>query len=325
MDLGRILDKLPATNDKNLLVDTSTADDAGVYKLTDEIALIQTVDFFTPVVDDPYMYGQIAAANSFSDVYAMGGSPLTALNIMAFPPDIFPAEVMAEILRGGADKAIEAGAVIAGGHTITDDELKYGLAVTGIGHPLKIVTNAAARPGDKLVLTKPIGTGIISTAIKAGKEMGDLANDAARVMAELNREAALAMQETGAHACTDITGFGLLGHTWEVAAGSALGINIFAAKVPFFNGVMDLIKERFVPGGTRSNALFLHDKVVFPAQFPKDEQILLCDAQTSGGLLISVAADKLDMLIESLEKYQVQTKAVIGEVVAEHPGKVHVL
>ena len=325
MDLGKILDKLPRLHEPNLLVDTSTADDAGVFKLTEEIALIQTVDFFTPVVDDPYLYGQIAAANSFSDVYAMGGRPLTALNVLAFPTDLFPMEVMAEILRGGSEKAIEAGAVIAGGHTITDDELKYGLAVTGIGHPERIVTNAAARPGDRLVLTKPIGTGIISTAIKAGVDLGDLSDAAGAVMAELNRGAALAMQEVGVHACTDITGFGLLGHAWEMAAGSNAGLQILADQVPRFGGAIDLIKAKHVPGGTRSNQLFLQDKVVYAGSLSREERLLLCDAQTSGGLLISVAENKLTALLEALESHEVQTRAVVGEVVAEHPGHVHVL
>jgi len=324
-DLGRILEKLPQPKDDNLLVGTNTADDAGVYKISEDTALIQTVDFFTPIVDDPYMYGQISAANSLSDVYAMGGRPLTALNVVGFSTMIFPPEVLAEILKGGYDKVNEAGAVIVGGHTTTDDELKYGLAVTGIGHPDKIVTNAGAKAGDKLILTKPIGSGIVSTAVKSGKDLGELADRASKVMAELNKNASEAMLETGVNACTDVTGFGLLGHAMEMAAGSNLGINIFSDKVPYYKETIQLVKEGFAPGGTCSNALFLKDKVTFPDGFSEEFKMVLFDAQTSGGLLISVEDGRLESLLAELKKRNVQTAEVIGEVTAEHPRLINVL
>jgi len=318
MDLGKILEKLPRPNDKNLLVGFNTADDAGVYKISDDLALIQTVDFFTPIVDDPYTYGQIAAANALSDVYAMGGRPLTALNIVAFSTSIFPTDILTEILKGGFDKVTEACATIVGGHTITDDELKYGLSVTGIGHPDKIVTNAGAQPGDKLVLTKPIGTGIITTVLKSGKDLGELTATVSGAMATLNEAASEAMQETGVNACTDITGFGLLGHSFEMASGSDAGINIFADKIPIFNEALRFIKKGFVPRGTRSNELYLQDKVTFKGDFNEEMKTLLCDAQTSGGLLISVEENKINDLLSGLKKRGVATIAVIGEVVADH-------
>ena len=324
-DLGTILEKLPQPKDENLLVGTNTADDAGVYKISEDTALIQTVDFFTPIVDDPYLYGQIAAANSLSDVYAMGGKPITALNVVAFSTKLFPPDVLAEILKGGYDKVIEAGAIIVGGHTTTDDELKYGLSVTGIGHPDKIVKNSDAKAGDKLVLTKPIGSGIISTAVKSGKNLGELTDRVSNIMAELNKNASEAMMQIGVNACTDVTGFGLLGHAMEMAAGSNLGINIFSDKVPYYKETIQLVKEGFAPGGTCSNALFLKDKVTFPVGFSEELKLVLFDAQTSGGLLISVAENRLDKLLAELQKRSVPTAAVVGEVTSEHPCLINVL
>ena len=324
-ELGSVLDKLPQPDDKNLLVGINTADDAGVYKLTDEIALIQTVDFFTPIVDDPYIYGQIAAANSLSDVYAMGGRPITALNIVGFHQKFFPLDVLVEILTGGFDKATEAGTVIVGGHTIMDEELKYGLSVTGVVHPDKIVTNAGARPGDRLVLTKPLGTGIISTALKSGQNLGELADQANRVMTTLNKTACEVMQEIGVHACTDITGFGLLGHSYEMAAASNVGFTIRASLVPHFEGVIPLITEGFVPGGTNNNRYFLDDKVIMDDSLTWEQSTILFDAQTSGGLLIAVEKHKLELLIEELRCRGVETVALIGEAVAQHPAKIRVI
>ena len=303
----------------------NTADDAGVYKLTDDIALIQTVDFFTPIVDDPYVYGQIAAANSLSDVYAMGGRPITALNIVGFHQKFLSIDVLREILTGGYDKAREGGAVIVGGHTIMDEELKYGLAVTGVIHPDKIVTNAGAKPGDKLVLTKPLGTGIISTALKAGQDTGDLLNRAIQVMTTLNKSAAEAMQEVGVHACTDITGFGLLGHCYEMAAASKAGMRIWASKVPYFKEALPLITAGFVPGGTNSNRYFLQDKISLAESISWEHSTILFDAQTSGGLLIVVSEQKVDPLISLLRHKNVETAEIIGEVMADHPGRVEVL
>lgn len=311
--------------DKNLLVGYNTSDDAGVYKLTDEIALIQTVDFFTPIVDDPYIYGQIAAANSLSDVYAMGGRPLTALNVVAFSTSIFPNEVLVDILKGGSDKVIEAGAVTVGGHTISDDELKYGLAVSGIVHPDKVVRNSTAKPGDKLVLTKPIGTGIITTALKSGEKFDELYDRICRVMMTLNDKASLAMQTVGVNACTDITGFGLMGHAMEMARSSNVGMEISGEKVPIYKEALPLIKDGFIPGGTRANELYSRIDLNIIGNYPNEQITLFHDAQTSGGLLISVAANKLDALIKELKKQKVETIAVIGEVIKTHPGKIHII
>ena len=323
--LGNILKDLPVSTDKNLLVGHTTADDAGVYKLTDEIALIQTVDFFTPIVDDPYTYGQIAAANSLSDVYAMGGKPLTAMNVVAFSTNIFPNEVLAEILKGGADKVIEAGAVTVGGHTISDDELKYGLSVSGIVHPDKVIRNSTAKPGDKLVLTKPIGTGIITTALKSGKDLGALYHRVCQVMMTLNDKASMAMQTVGVNACTDITGFGLIGHAMEVAKGSQVGMEIDGKSVPIFDEALSLIRDGHIPGGTRSNELYSRIDVDVKGNYPAEIITLFHDAQTSGGLLISVAENKLDALIAELKRLKVETMAVIGEVTKSHPGKISIL
>lgn len=324
-ELGEVLSKLPQVQDENLLVGINTADDAGVYKLTDEIALIQTVDFFTPIVDDPYIYGQIAAANSLSDVYAMGGRPVTALNIVGFHQKFFSLDVLVEILKGGADKAAEAETSIIGGHTIMDEELKYGLSVTGVVHPDKIITNARATPGDKLVLTKPLGTGIISTALKSGKNLGELMNQANQVMTTLNKTASEVMQEIGVHACTDITGFGLLGHSYEMAAASKVGFKIWASSVPFFEGTIPLITKGFVPGGTNNNRYYLEEKVMLSNSLDWEHSTILFDAQTSGGLLISVVESKVDRLTEGLRCRGVETVAVIGEVVTAHPGKIEVI
>ena len=318
--LGELLKNIPQSQHPDLLVGINTADDAGVFRLTDDIALIQTVDFFTPVVDDPYLYGQIAAANSLSDVYAMGGRPITALNIVGFHPKILPMEVLEEILTGGFDKTTEAGVVIVGGHTIMDEELKYGLSVTGVIHPKKIVTNAGAQPGDRLVLTKPLGTGIISTALKSGKDLGELADQANQVMTSLNRIASEVMQEIGVHACTDITGFGLMGHSFEMAAASKVGMKFWASKVPFFKEIIRLITEGFVPGGTHNNRTYLEDKVQIHHSISAEKATVLFDAQTSGGLLISVPEANVDNLVRELTKRGLETAAVIGEVVSEHPA-----
>lgn len=320
--LGKIIGQLPAPEDENLLVGFNTADDAGVYKISEDKALIQTVDFFTPIVDDPYMFGQISAANSMSDVYAMGGIPLTALNIVAFSSSIFPAETLVAILQGGFDKVREAGAVIVGGHTATDDELKYGLAVTGIVHPDKVVKNSTARPGDQLLLTKPLGTGIITTALKAGKDLGTLRDQVSTVMATLNDKASRAMQKVGVHACTDITGFGLMGHALEMASGSAVGLRLAGSRIPLFEEALPLVRAGHVPGGTRSNQAFLEGKVHQKGNYSEEQITLFFDAQTSGGLLIAVARERLNQLLDELHEENVQTIAVIGEVVDDHPGEI---
>lgn len=300
----------------NLLVGMNSIDDAGVYRLTDELALIQTVDFFTPIVDDPYFYGQIGAANALSDVYAMGGQPLTVLNLVAFPSKKLDIKVLGDILKGGADKVLEAGAVLVGGHSIEDDEPKFGLAVTGIVHPDQVVTNCGARPGDKLVLTKPLGTGIITTAIKAGMATGETEKEVSSWMATLNRDAAAAMVDTGVHACTDITGFGLLGHAMEIAQGSGVNLVIKAAKIPVLPGAKEFAAMGLVPGGAYNNRRYLGDRVSVGAGVTDVLRDILYDPQTSGGLLIAVPADRSDHLMGALAERGVAAARVIGEAVA---------
>lgn len=302
----------------------STADDAGVYRLTEDLAIVQTVDLFPPVVDDPYDYGQIAVANSLSDIYAMGATPITALNIVGWSPKVLPAEVLVEILRGGADKAKEAEVVIIGGHTLRDSEPKYGIAVTGVIQPHQVVTNANAQPGDFLVLTKPIGTGIITTALKADKVDPPVIQEAVRWMATLNRSASIAMQRVGVNSATDITGFGLLGHLYEMAKASQLEAEIELGQVPIIEGTWALVKQGIAPGGTYNNLDYLTDKVEWPENITEEEKLVLCDAQTSGGLLISVPPDRLDLLITELKVEAVEVTAVIGRFIKGQPGKIRV-
>ena len=285
-----------------------------MYRLDDNTALIQTLDFFPPIVDDPYLYGQIAAANALSDVYAMGGRPLLALNIVGFPIDL-PKEILGEILRGGGAKAQEAGVLIVGGHTVDDQEPKYGLAVTGLVAPGAEVSNAGAQPGDVLVLTKPIGTGIITTAGKQQRVPDEVLANAVNEMATLNRAAAEAMTEAGAHACADVTGFGLLGHLRAICQGSGVGARVNFGAVPQIEGAWELLESGIAPGGTHRNLASIDDVVEWNG-LGGNERLLLVDAQTSGGLLISVARDGLDGLLAALENAGVETRAVVGEVVA---------
>lgn len=299
-DLAQVLGGLPAISDPNVLVGTRTADDAAVYRVSDELAIIQTVDFFTPVVDDPYLFGAIAAANSLSDVYAMGGKPTMALNIVGFPRknDALPISVLGDILRGGADKAAEAGISIVGGHSIDDNEPKYGLSVTGFVHPKRYWTNVGAKPGDKLILTKPIGVGIITTALRGGFHDAKIEQQATDTMACLNRKAAEAGQQIGVHACTDVTGFGLLGHLREMLEG--VGATIKLSAIPVLNGVRELAKDEFVPGGTYRNLTAVAESVTFDPTISELDQLILCDAQTSGGLLFAVAPQKSEALQQQL-------------------------
>ncbi|MDN5347202.1 MAG: selenide, water dikinase [Clostridia bacterium] len=313
---------LPVMQDPNLLVGMESVDDAGVYRLNDELALIQTIDFFTPIVDDPYLFGQIAAANALSDVYAMGGRPLTAMNVVAFPASKLDLAVLGEILKGGADKILEAGALLVGGHTIEDDEPKYGLAVTGIVHPDKVVTNCGARPGDRLVLTKPLGTGIIATAIKAGLADKEVEAQAAGLMAALNRMAAEAMVGVGVHACTDITGFGLLGHALEMANGSRVSLKFAASEVPVLPAAKEFAAMGLIPGGAYRNRKFVGDRVSFAKGVPEVLRDVFFDPQTSGGLLIAVAPDKADRLLRECEARGVKA-VVVGEVL--EPGEVKLI
>lgn len=301
-----------------------TSDDAGVYKINDETALVQTLDFFTPIVDDPYMFGQIAAANALSDVYAMGGKPITVMNIVAFPINTLDKSILADILSGAADKVKESGAVLVGGHSIEDQEPKFGLSVTGTVHPDKIKANAGAKPGDRIILTKPIGVGIQTTAIKRGLLAEEQLQKVSEVMATLNKYAAEAMQGFHVHACTDITGFGLLGHALEMAEGSNAGMMIDHKAVPILQGTKELAEQNVIPGGTRKNHQWIADRIDYDEEISEIEQLILCDAVTSGGLLIAVAGDEADALQAVLEKNNV-TSAIIGEVTAEHPGRIQVV
>ncbi len=299
--------------DPNLIVGLGTSDDAGVYKIKDDYALIQTLDFFTPIVDDPYTFGQIAATNSLSDVYAMGGRPLTAMNIACFATCLEPA-VLAEILRGGADKIVEAEAILVGGHTVTDKEVKFGLSVTGYVHPDEVLTNSGAKAGDVLVLTKPIGTGILTTALKKDLITEKELEEVVKSMSTLNKGAAAAMERVGVHACTDITGFGILGHTYELASGSDVNVKIDASKVPLFNKTLQLIEENAVPGGARSNQSHFGKWVDIDEDISDCLETALYDPQTSGGLLIAVAEDKAEKLVEELTKENCLCANVIGNV-----------
>ncbi len=285
--LGQALALLPPQHDPNLLVDTSTADDAGVYKVTDEIALVQTVDFFTPIVDDPYTFGRIAAANSLSDVYAMGGRPLTALNIACYPDKLDP-EGLGLILCGGQERAGAAGVAVVGGHTVMDKELKYGMAVTGVVHPNKIVTNAAAQPGDQLVLTKPIGTGILATALKRGKGTQELLD----------------------------TGCGLLGHTWEMAKGSKVHVRLYATRVPMFEEALVFAKRGYLTQGDVSNREYTRGAVTLDKGISTEMVQVMFDPQTSGGLLIALPSSQAGALVDTLHARGVGSAVIIGEVEA---------
>ncbi len=292
---------MPPSIDPNLLVGFGAADDAGVYRLDDDTALVVTVDFFTPIVDDPFDFGRIAAVNSLSDVYAMGGEPLVALNVAAFPEGKFPPTVLADILKGGAAGALAAGVVIAGGHTVADEELKYGLSVVGKIHPDRVIRNDGARPGDDLVLTKPLGTGVLSTRHRAGQldepGYGVLVNS----MAMLNKQASELMRDFDAHASTDITGYGFLGHTFEMAEGSGVTIEILAEAIPTLPGAIDAARDGFLTGGGGTNRIFVADRLKWKT--PSDEILehILFDPQTSGGLLIAIPHEKSARFLKELE------------------------
>jgi len=295
-------------------------DDAAVYRLGDDLAIVQTVDVFTPVVDDPYHYGAISAANALSDVYAMGGRPILALNIVGFPRGKLPLTVLEDILRGGSDKTREAGVLIAGGHSIDDPEPKYGLAVTGLVHPDRVVRNVGARPGDQLVLTKPLGIGIITTGIKQEKTSAAGANEAIRIMERLNRDAADAMVEIGVHAATDVTGFGLLGHLYEMTSGSRVRARLRYSRIPVIDEARTLVRQGAVAGGTTRNYEYLTSRVDFDG-LDEPDRIILCDAQTSGGLLIAVSPARVDALESALTRRGV-IAARIGEISGDGDGRI---
>ena len=319
-DLEHILNQLPPINDPNVLVGPAESDDAAVYRLNDEMALVQTVDFFTPVVDDPYHFGAIAAANAISDIYAMGAKPLFALNILGFPTGRLPLEVLSRILQGANDKAREAGIHILGGHSIEDPEPKFGMAVTGIVHPHKILTNAGLRPGDALILTKPIGLGVIATAVKRGIANTEIAAEAIRVMSALNATAAELMMTYDVSSCTDVTGFGLLGHLSEMTMASKVEATIWAENVPLISGVIELVRAGAVPGGTLNNISYFSPRVIMDQSVQEVIKTLLFDAQTSGGLLIALPKQYADQLLADLHESGIIEAACIGEIVKEGVG-----
>jgi len=310
--LAQVLCHLPKTFDENLIVGLETSDDAAVYRINDDLALIQTLDFFTPVVDDPYVFGQIAATNSLSDVYAMGGEPKLAMNIVCFP-NCLSTDILTEILKGGYDKVKEAGALLVGGHTVEDDEPKYGLSVAGFVHPDQILTNSNAKPGDLLILTKPIGLGIINTAIKGGLADKDAYEEAVHIMSTLNKYAKEAIDKVKVNSVTDITGFGLLGHSLEMAEGSSVTIKINHESVPIISKALEYAQMGLVPGGAYANRGHIGDKVKFGPNVSREMEDVLFDPQTSGGLLISVPKDNADLLLEELSNTPTR-HGVIGEV-----------
>ena len=313
-DLEQVLLHIPQSNHSSLLVGMENNDDAAVYKLTDETAIVKSLDFFPPIVDDPYYFGSIAVTNALSDIYSMGATPLVGLNIACFPKTMSK-DIIGKILFGGYEKAKEAGVVIAGGHTIDDPEPKYGLEVTGIIKPGDEITNSNAKSGDLLVLTKPLGTGIVTTAMKNEKLNSDssIVLKAIDVMNTLNRDASFVMKSTGVNSATDITGFGLLGHLYNMLKASSKSANLIYNNIPLIEGALGLVKEN-TPGGTLSNKQSIEEHVVFLDSIHGDERVLLYDAQTSGGLLISVASDRSDYLVTEMQKNNIDAK-VIGEVI----------
>ena len=312
--MAYIVNHLPEYPNERVLVGPKTFADAGIYKISDDMATVSTLDFFTPVVNNPYDYGQIAAANALSDVYAMGGKPLTAMNILCYPIKLLDRDIVVEILKGSADKVDEAGAVIIGGHTLQDSEIKYGLSVTGIIHPDRIVTNAGAQPGDALVLTKPLGTGLIISAIKANKVFEEHISLATRSMVLLNKTASEVMLEVGVSACTDITGFGLMGHAYELAEASKVTLSFFAGRIPIFDGCERYVKMGLMPGVSKLSKKYLKNAIRINPKVREELVDVLFDAQTSGGLLISIPKGKAEILCTKLKEKGVLTYDVVGEV-----------
>ena len=314
-DLEHILSGLPRERHPDVLVGVETSDDAGVFRLQDDVAIINTVDFFTPVVDDPYTYGLIAATNALSDVYAMGGEPKTAMNIVCFPQDSLDKTVLAEIIQGGAEKVREAGAALVGGHSVADDEIKYGLAVTGVVHPQRVVRNVGAQVGDVLILTKPLGTGIVTTALKRHHLHDTEYAAAVDSMLSLNRTASHVMACYTVHACTDVTGFSLIGHGYEMARGSGVSLRLRAAHFPVLPGALRLASEGYMTGGCKRNRNYLADKVRVSPQLNAQLDEVAFDPQTSGGLLMAVPESEASACVQALKNAGTPAAAVIGEVV----------
>lgn len=316
--LAGILETLPKFDDPNLLVGIETSDDGAIYKVSEDLALIQTLDFFTPVVDDPYTFGQVAAANALSDIYAMGGEPKVALNIVAWPNCVNP-KFLGEILRGGAEKVKEAGAVLAGGHSIQDDEPKYGLSVTGFVHPDRIFKNCGAKVGDVLILTKPLGTGIVNTAVKADMASKEAQEEVIRVMTTLNKKAKRIIEKYEIHSCTDVTGFGLAGHSMEMAEGSGVTIDIWMDKLPIQKAALEYACMGLIPAGAYRNRSFTEDRIEILEGVSEELQDIFFDPQTSGGLLVSVTPETAGQILKEFEEAGMETAyGIIGTV--KEPG-----
>lgn len=316
---------LPLMADPNLIAGMEGNEDAGVYRLTDDLALIQTMDFFTPIVDDPYTFGQIAAVNALSDVYAMGGKPLTAMNIVCFPVKTMDMAILRQILLGGLDKMREASVILVGGHSVEDNELKYGLSVTGLIHPQKVLLNRGARTGDKLILTKPLGTGIVSTAVKGGVAPESLVEKSVRCMTTLNKVAAeLLAQTPDVHACTDITGFGFLGHALEMIEGSPVGMMIDSQAIPYFPEIREFIEMGIVPGGLYRNKNYRKHLIEAATDCPDWMVDILFDPQTAGGLLIALASPNAASLIGRMHAAGIEEAVIVGEVTDQWPGKIKI-
>ena len=308
--------------DTNILVGMETGDDAGVYRLSDDLAIIQTVDFITPIVDDPYTFGQIAAANSMSDIYAMGGKPITAMNVVCFPINSQELSILTDILRGGLDKMKEADVALVGGHSVSDEELKYGLSVTGIIHPSKILRRNSPHIGDKIILTKPIGTGIVSTALKGGVAKAKDIEPAVRSMTTLNKKAAELMRTADVHACTDVTGFSLMGHGYGMIKDSQLGMEINVCAIPIFAAAREFAGMGLVPGGARRNRDYYSSHIEQACKLSDEMRDILFDPQTSGGLLIAVSGDSADKLVKKMHRSKITDAAVIGRITDDHKGKI---
>ncbi|MDA3952819.1 MAG: selenide, water dikinase SelD [Bacteroidales bacterium] len=324
-ELEKILSDIPVNTDPNILIDTNNSDDAAVYKLNDETALVKTVDFFTPIVDNPYDFGAIAAANALSDIYAMGAKPLFALNIVGFPSNRLPIEVLKQILKGAQDKATEAGISILGGHTIDDPEPKYGMVVSGIVHPNKILSNSSAKEGDAIILTKPIGLGIITTALKRGLVDKKTEEFVIKTMSELNKYAADIIQNFDINACTDVTGFGLLGHLSEITIASKMDVNIFSEQVPVIEESREFATSNIIPGGSTNNLNYFSKYIDWDTNISDIEKIILCDAQTSGGLLFTIPMSQKNEVIKQLKKSGIEYASHIGNCILKGNGLISVL
>jgi selenide, water dikinase len=324
-DLAQILQNLPKFDHPDVIVGTETNDDAGVFRLRDDLAIVNTVDFFTPIVDDPFVFGQVAATNAISDIYAMGAEPRTALNIVAFPRGKMPIEVLGEILRGGSEKAREAGVVVIGGHSIIDEEVKYGMAVTGEIHPDRVIRNVGVQQGDALVLTKALGTGIITTALKQRKAADESIDAAIRSMTTLNATSSRIMRRFAVHACSDVTGFALLGHAQEMAAGTNVTIVLDAAALPLLPGAVELAEEGHLTGGCRRNRTYLQDKVLVEQSVRPGLVEIGFDPQTSGGLLIALPETEAPRLVAELHASGVGVATIIGRAAARRGPRVELV